>query len=90
MLQVTGHVENSLASSQAMESSAASIQLGHGHSEAVLHKFSPRVGVNINLCDGGVSARRKSPAQSLVFSAHCLEAGELFEVKITELDPVYR
>ena len=42
MLQVTGHVENSLASSQAMESSAASIQLGHGHSEAVLHKFSPR------------------------------------------------
>ena len=51
--------------------------------------FTIRVGVNINLCDGGVSARRKSPSQSLVFSAHCLEAGELFEVKITELDPVY-
>ena len=27
--------QNSLSSSQAMESSAASIQLGHGHSEAV-------------------------------------------------------
>ena len=41
-MQVTGHVENSLASSQAMESSAASIQLGHGHTEAVLHKLSSR------------------------------------------------
>ena len=38
---VTGHVENSLASSQAMESSQASIQLGPSQ-ETVHHKFSQR------------------------------------------------
>ena len=37
-----------------------------------------------------MAKRKKSPSQSLVFSAHCLEVDELFEVRITELDPVCR
>ena len=90
---VAGHVtENSLVSSQAMESSQASLQLGGAGPgpDTVMHKLSPRVGLNIELVPGAAAARRKrSPTQSLVFSAHCLEVDELFEVKIDEVDELF-
>ena len=84
---VLGQVENSLASSQVMESSQVSIQLGP---ETVLHKFSAKTGVNIELSGGCMTASRKrSPTQALVFSAHALEVDELFEVKIDEVDVMF-
>ena len=80
--------ENSLASSQVMESSQVSIQLGG--SETVRHKFAV-LGHNIELSAGGALAKRKrATAQCLVFSAHCLEVEEIFEIKIEDLDVLFR
>ena len=80
--------ENSLASSQVMDSSQVSIQLGP---ETVHHKFAVRTGLNIELSAAGTVAKRKRcPAQCLVFSAHCLEVEELFEVRIDDLDILFR
>ena len=72
-----------------MESSQVSMQLGQA--ETVHHKFSSSVGLaaNIELCSGNLIARRKrNTGNSLVFSAHCLDTEELFEVKIDEIDPL--
>ena len=83
--------ENSLASSQVMESSQVSLQLGgQAGAETVQHKFAV-LGHNIELSAGGVLARRKrAPAQCLVFSAHWLEVEEIFEIKIEDLDLLFR
>ena len=62
-----------------------------GQAETVHHKFSSSVGLaaNIELCSGNLIARRnKNPGNSLVFSAHCLDTEELFEVQIDEIDPL--
>ena len=62
-----------------------------GQAETVHHKFSSTIGLaaNIELCSGNLTARRKrNPGHSLVFSAHCLDTEELFEVKIDEIDPL--
>ena len=85
--RVLANTENSLASSQVMESSQVSIQLGP---EAVSHRFSLACGSNVEIGGSALTAtRRKTPSHCLAFSAHTLEPEETFEVKLDTVDVLY-
>jgi len=84
--------ENSLASSQIMESSQASLPLaalpigncgGENH-----HRFCSAVGKNIEITGSCLSVAKKegSVGGMLVLSAHHLDTDEMFEVRVDSVD----
>ena len=77
--------ENSLASSQVMESSQVSLPLVD-----TCHRFSPVCGKNVDVSGTGqVATRRRNPAAALVFSSNTMEADEVFEVRIDSIDNIW-
>lgn len=82
-----GHqpIENSMTSSQVMESSQVSLPLVDTN-----HRFSPLAGNNVEVSASGLTAaRRRNPNSALVFSAAPLENDEVFEVRIDSVDVVW-
>jgi len=75
--------ENSLASSQVMESSQVSIPLCAENS----HRFCSAVGGNVELTGSYLTGNRKTgPGISLLFSSQWLDTEEWFEVRIDTQD----